>query len=72
MGTNIQQHDVHLLIKVTVTLTDDESNRRRSKVIKKGNNGHISQTITLKDIIPGYKVQYNKRHLMIYAFLALT
>ena len=32
--------------------------------LQKGNNGHISQTITLTDIIPGTKVQYNKRHLV--------
>ena len=43
-----------------VTLTDDEGHRRRSKI----KNGHMSQTITLTDIIPGTKVQYNKRHLM--------
>ena len=29
-----------------------------------GTNGHISLTITLTDIIPGTKVQYNERHLM--------
>ena len=28
-------------------------------------NGHTLQTVTLTDIIPGTKVQYNKRHLMI-------
>ena len=28
---------------------------------KKGTNAHISQTITLTDIIPGTKVQHNKR-----------
>ena len=34
---------------------------------KKLTNVHISQTVTLtasKDIIPGIKVQYNKRYLM--------
>ena len=39
---------------------------------KKWTNGHISQTITLTDIIPGTKVQYNKRHLMTWAFLTMT
>ena len=47
-----------------VTLTDDEGHRRRSKVTKMNYNGHISKTITLTDIIPGTKVQYNKQHLM--------
>ena len=63
LGTNTQQHDVHLMIKVKVTLTDDEGHRRRSKVTK-SEHGHTSQTITLADIIPGAKVQYNKRNLM--------
>ena len=31
---------------------------------KKWTNGHMSQSTTLTDIIPGTKVQYNKRHLM--------
>ena len=31
---------------------------------KKWTNGHITQTITLTDIILGIKVQYNKRHQM--------
>ena len=35
LGTNTQQHNVHLMIKMKVTLTDDEGHRRRSKVIKK-------------------------------------
>ena len=63
LGTNIQQHNVQLMIKMKVTLVDDEGHRRRSKVIK-GTNGHISQTITLTDIIPVTMVQYNKWHLM--------
>ena len=39
---------------------------------QKWTNGHISQTITLTDIIPGTKVQHNKQHLMTEAFLTLT
>ena len=31
----------------------------------------MSQTITLTDIIPGVKLQYNKRHLMTEAYLTL-
>ena len=34
LGTNTQQHNVHLMLKMKVTLTDNESHRRRSKVIK--------------------------------------
>ena len=30
LGTNTQQHDVHLMIKVKVTLRDDEGHRQRS------------------------------------------
>ena len=63
LGTNTQQHNVHLMIKIKKTLTDDEGHSRRSKVTKI-TNGHISQTITLTDIIPSTNVQYNKRHLM--------
>ena len=51
-----------------VTLMDDEGHRQRSKkkVIKSELMviTHILQTITLTDIIPDTKVQYNKRHLM--------
>ena len=32
LGTNTQQHDAQLMIKVKVTLTDDEGHRRKSKV----------------------------------------
>ena len=32
--TNTQQYNVHLMIKMNVTLTDDEGHRRRSKVTK--------------------------------------
>ena len=38
---------------------------KRQINVKKLTNGHISQTITLTDIILGTKVQCNKRHLMI-------
>ena len=34
LGINTQQHNVNLMIKMKVTLTDDEGHRRRSKVIK--------------------------------------
>ena len=34
LGINIQQHNVHLMIKMNVTLTDDEGHMRRSKVTK--------------------------------------
>ena len=34
LGFNTQQHDVHLMIKIKVNLTDDEGHMRRSKVIK--------------------------------------
>ena len=34
LGINTQQHNFHLIIKMKVTLTDDEGHRRRSKVIK--------------------------------------
>ena len=48
------------MIKMKVTLTDDEGHRRRSKVTKNNELMVISLTITLTDIIPGTKVQYNK------------
>ena len=50
LGTNTQQHNVHLMIKMKVTLTDDEGHRRRSKVTK--------------NELPGIKVPYNNLHLM--------
>ena len=34
LGTNTQQNNVHLMIKMKVTLTDDEGHRLRSKVTK--------------------------------------
>ena len=34
LGTNTPQHNGHLMIKMKVTLTDDEGHRGRSKVIK--------------------------------------
>ena len=34
LGTNTQQYNAHLIIKMKVTLTDDEGHRRRSKVTK--------------------------------------
>ena len=43
---------------------DDEGHKKLSY-------GLISQTDTLADIIPGTKVQYNKRQLMTNAFLTL-
>ena len=66
LRTNTQQHNVHLMMKMKVTLTDVESHSRKSKVIKKWTNGHISQTNTLSDIIPRTKIQYNKRHIMTF------
>ena len=55
---NTQQYNVHLIIEMKVTLTDDEGHRQRSKVTK-WTYGHMSQTITLTDIIPGTKIQFN-------------
>ena len=34
LGTNAQQHNVHSMIKMRFTLTDDEGHRRRSNVTK--------------------------------------
>ena len=34
LRTNTQQHNVHLMIKMKVTLKDDEGHRKRSKVTK--------------------------------------
>ena len=34
LGTNTQQYNVYLIIKMKLTLTDDEGHRRRSKVTK--------------------------------------
>ena len=34
LGTNTQQYNVHQIIKMKLTLTNDEGHRRRSKVIK--------------------------------------
>ena len=34
LGTNTQQHNVHLMMNIKVTLTDDEGHKRRSKVTK--------------------------------------
>ena len=34
LETNTQQHNVHLMIKMKVTLSDDEGHSRRSKVTK--------------------------------------
>ena len=61
LGTNKQQHDVQLMISES-----DLDRRWRSQAKVKGHktNGHISQTITLTDIIPGAKVQYNKWNLI--------
>ena len=71
LGTNVQLHKIHLLIRMKVTLKDDEGHKWRSKVTKKWTNGYISQTITFTDIILGTKVQYNKRHLMTLAYLTI-
>ena len=60
----MQQHKVHLMIKVKVTLKDAEGHRLSSKVTKI-TNCHISQALTLTDIVPGTKVQYNKLHISI-------
>ena len=62
-GNNTQKHIVHLMIKTKVTLTDDEGHSE-GQISQKGTNGHILQTITLTDIIPGTKLQCNKRHQM--------
>ena len=34
LGTKTQQHNVHLMINIKMTLTDDECHRQRSKVAK--------------------------------------
>ena len=34
LGTHTQQYNVHLMMKLKVTLKDDEGHRRRSKVTK--------------------------------------
>ena len=34
LGANTQQYNIHLVIEMKVTLTDDEGHRRRSKVTK--------------------------------------
>ena len=54
------------MIKMKMTLTDDEGHKRRSKVIENElmDISHKLKSITLTDIIPGTKVQYNKRHQM--------
>ena len=55
---------VHLMNK----RKNDLDRRGRSHMKVKGHktftNGHVSQTIILEDIIPGTKVQKNKRHQM--------
>ena len=49
------------MMKMKMTLTDDEGQRRRSKVTK-NELMVICRKMTLTDIIPGTKVQYIKRH----------
>ena len=51
-----------------MTLTDDEGHKQRLKVTKKRTISPISQTFTLTDIIPGTKVQCNKRHRITSLF----
>ena len=34
LGTNTQQYNVNLIMKMKVTLTDDEGHRRRSNITK--------------------------------------
>ena len=58
------------MIKMKVTLKDDEGHRRRSKVTI-NELMVIFRNIILTDIIPGTKVQYNKRHLMTEAYFTL-
>ena len=62
-GTNKQQHKVHLMSIVKVTLTNAE----RSQVEVKRTNDHILQAISLGDI-PVTKVH---SHLIALAFLTL-
>ena len=57
-------NDKNLMIKMKVTLADNEGHRRRSKVTKNELMANMSQTFSLTDIILGTKVQYNKRHQM--------
>ena len=68
--SNSFEHTNFILgIKVTVTLTDGEGQRWRSKVTK---NKIMVISCKLLHFIPGTKVQYNKRNLMTKAFLTLT
>ena len=41
LGTKTQQHNVHLMMKMKVTLTYDEGHRRRSKVTKMNQIGLV-------------------------------
>ena len=59
LNTNIQQHDVHLMIKMKVTLTDYKGRRCRPKVTKMNKWSYL-EIVTITDIIPGTKVQYNR------------
>ena len=49
------------MIKMKVTLTDYIGEGQMSQKLTKG---HISQSITITDIIHSTKVQYKKRHLI--------
>ena len=49
LGTNTQQYNVHLMIKMKVTLTDNEGHRRRSKVTKTNLWSYIANYYTYRD-----------------------
>ena len=56
------------MMKMKVTFFGRWRSQAKVKVNQKWTYGHISHTITLTDIIPGTKVQYNKQHLMTKYF----
>ena len=61
LGTNTQQQNVHQMVKMKVTLTDDDGRIRMSKVIK-NEPKVISRKILHSQT--SYLVPHNKRHLM--------
>ena len=56
LGTNTQQYNVHLIMKMNVTLTDD-GHRRRPKVTKKELMVICLKLLHITDIIPGTNVE---------------
>ena len=64
LGTNTQQHNINLITKNESDLDGRLRSQAKVKGHKKWTNSHISQAITLTDIKPGTKIQYNKQHLI--------